>query len=68
MFIFITVLAVAVDAILGGIFSAFNMPSVGNVPAKVIGAVVGFYIWIVFSVFLGFALYKNSDKLNLFKG
>ncbi len=68
MFIVITALSVAVDAILGGIFSAFNMPSVGNIPAKVIGSVFGFYVWIVLSVFLGFGLYKNSDKLNLFKG
>jgi hypothetical protein len=68
MFIVITLLSVAVDAILGGIFSAFNMPSVGNIPAKVFGSIFGFYLWIVLSVFLGFGLYKNSDKLNLFKG
>jgi hypothetical protein len=67
-FIIISLLSVAVDQILGSIFYAFNMPSVGNIPAKVFGALFGFYVWIVLSVFLGFALYKNSDKLNLFKG
>ena len=68
MFVVVFLLSLSVDAILGGLFSAFDMPSVGNIPAKTFGAVVGFYLWIVFSVFLGFGLYKNSDKLNLFKG
>ncbi|HVE59704.1 MAG TPA: hypothetical protein VNB22_23030 [Pyrinomonadaceae bacterium] len=57
-----------VGMILGVIFMAFDMPAVGNIPAKAIGAMFGFYFSIVFSVILGFALYKNADKLNLFKG
>jgi hypothetical protein len=57
-----------IGMILGVVFMAFDMPMVGNVPAKLVGSFFGFYFSVVFSVILGFALYKNADKLNLFKG
>lgn len=56
-----------IGIILGMIFYPFNMPSVGNLPAKAIGALFGFYFSVVFAVILGFALYKNSEKLRLFR-
>ncbi len=56
-----------VGFILGIVFIQFDMPTFGNLPAKAIGSLFGFYFSVVFSVVLGFALYKNSDKLKLFK-
>jgi hypothetical protein len=43
------------------------MPSIGNIPAKAVGSLIGFYFSVVFAVILGFALYKNSEKLKLFR-
>lgn len=56
-----------VGAVLGMIFVPFDMPGFGNLPAKAIGSLFGFYLWIVFSCILGFALYKASDRLKLYK-
>ncbi|MBK7708968.1 MAG: hypothetical protein IPJ30_25260 [Acidobacteria bacterium] len=56
-----------VGFVLALIFLPFNLPSVGNLPAKAIAALASFYFSVVFSVVLGFALYKNSEKLNLFR-
>ena len=56
-----------VGVILGVIFYAFNLPGVGNLPAKAIGSLFGFYFSVVFAVVLGFALYKNAEKLRLFR-
>jgi len=50
------------------VLSPFNLPTFGNIPAKIIGSFIYFYIWVVYSVLLGFLLYKNADKMNLFKG
>jgi len=49
------------------IFLPFEMPTVGNLPAQIVGALFSFYFSVVFSVVLGFAIYKNADKLNLFR-
>jgi len=57
-----------IGLILGLIFMPFDLPTFGNIPAKAVGAMIGFYFSVVFSVILGFALYKNADKMNLFKG
>jgi hypothetical protein len=57
-----------VGLILGIIFIPFDMPTVGNIPVKAISALFAFYFSVVFSVILGFVLYKNADKMNLFIG
>ncbi|HRI03067.1 MAG TPA: hypothetical protein PLL77_04940 [Pyrinomonadaceae bacterium] len=56
----------AVGAFFGAIFYQFDMPGVGNLPAKALSSLFGFYITVVFSCVLGYALFKNSDKLKLF--
>ncbi|MBS1797684.1 MAG: hypothetical protein JSS81_27930 [Acidobacteria bacterium] len=56
-----------VGFIIGLILSPFNMPTFGNVPATAITSFIGFYFAVVFAVVVGFALYKNSEKLKLFK-
>lgn len=63
-------LAIAANIVillLGMIFAPFDMPTVGNIPAQIVGSFFSFYFSVVFSVVLAFALYKNADKLNLFK-
>lgn len=54
-----------VSGVFGLIFSAFDMPAVGNLPAKFFGSMFGFYISVVFSCLVGYALYKKADKLDL---
>lgn len=65
------VVLVFASAVLGGIFGAvlapFDLPGFGNLPAKAIGALVGFYLSVVFSCVIGYAMYKNADKLELLK-
>jgi hypothetical protein len=55
-----------IGGIVGAVLSPFDMPGVGNLPAKALGSIFTFYFSIVFAVTLGFALYKNSSKLNLY--
>jgi hypothetical protein len=52
-------------AILGAVLSPFDLPGMGNIPAKFISAVFSFYIFTVFSCILGYALFKKSDKLAI---
>lgn len=54
-----------VSGVFGMIFSAFDMPTVGNLPAKFLGSMFGFYFSVVFSCVLGYALFKKADKLDL---
>lgn len=56
-----------VSLIVGIILSPFDMPGVGNLPAKAVASIAGFYFSVVYALVLGFALYKNADKLNLYR-
>lgn len=62
---FLIVIWVVVLFVAGMLLSPFNLPSMGNIPAKLISLFVGFYFTVVFSCVLGFALYKASDRLKL---
>lgn len=64
MCVILVVIAGTVDGFLNSIFYQFDMPRLGNIPAKAFGSLFGFYIFAVFSVVLGSALYKNAQKLN----
>jgi hypothetical protein len=59
------------SAVVGGLFGAiltpFELPGFGNLPAKAIGAMFGFYLSVVFSCILGYAMFKNADKLDLLR-
>ena len=54
-----------VGIILGARFSPFDLPQMGNLPAKFLGSIFGFYLSVVFSCVLGYALFKKSDTLNI---
>jgi hypothetical protein len=64
----ISVISAVVASVLGIIFAPFDLPMFGNLPAKFIGSFATFYFSVVLAVVLGFALYRNSEKLALYKG
>jgi hypothetical protein len=61
----LSILAAIPMGIVSSALSAFNMPTVGNIPATFINGIIYFYFFIVFSATLGFAVYKNADKLAI---
>jgi hypothetical protein len=60
------IMSAFIGGFIGMVLSAFDMPGVGNVPARAIGSLFTFYFSVVFSCILGFALYKGADRLKLF--
>ena len=54
-----------VGMFLNAIFSPFDLPQMGNLPAKFFGSLFSFYLFAVFSCILGYALFKKSDELNI---
>ena len=61
----IVIISGIVSGVFGMVLSAFDMPGVGNVPAKALGSLFGFYFSVVFSCVLGFAMFKSADRLKL---
>jgi hypothetical protein len=68
MTLVIGIISLMISGVLGMIFGVFALPGVGNLPAKFIGSLFGFYLSVVFACVLGFAIYKASDRLQLFRG
>jgi hypothetical protein len=68
--LFMTLILFIMASIVGGVFdvalSAFDMPGVGNLPAKAVASLFGFYLSVVFSCIIGFALFKGASRLKLF--
>ena len=58
------VLAIIINIVLGKFLSPLDLPQIGNIPIKIVDGFLYFYFSIVFSVTLGFVLYKNSSRLN----
>ena len=58
------VFAIVLNSILGTVFAPLDLPQIGNLAVKVFDGVLYFYFSIVFSVVLGFVIYKNSRNLN----
>jgi len=67
MCLLLGIASLVVNGIFGIAFSAFDMPSVGNLPAKFLGSLAGFYFWIVFSCLLGFALFRKADRFQFLR-
>lgn len=69
LLLIMSLLLVFATAFVGGIAStllaAFDMPSVGNIPATFISSIVGFYTYVVFACTLGYALFKKAEVLDL---
>ena len=56
-----------ISGLLAIILSPLDLPKLGNIPAKAIGALFGFYFSVVFSCVIGFAMYKAADRLKLYR-
>jgi len=67
MVLVISIMSGVVGAVLGVVFMPFDLPAFGNLPAKFVGSFVTFYFSVVLAVTLGYALYKNSEKLRLYR-
>ena len=63
----LAIFSFAVNIILGIVFAPLDLPQLGNLPAKAVASFFTFYFSIVFSLVLGFAIYRNSRRLNLFR-
>lgn len=61
----LVIMSGSVTGLLSLIFLPFGMPGFGNIPAKAVGSLFGFYFSVVFSCVLGFAMFKAADRLRL---
>lgn len=68
VYILLLLAAVVVGTIVNVILSPFAIPGMGNLPATAILSWFTFYLTIVFSCVLGYALFKNSDKFKFYRG
>jgi len=48
-----------------GLFAAFYLPGMGNLPARAVCSFFGFYVFVVFSCVIGYSMFKCSDRLQL---
>lgn len=67
MMILLTIITGSIGFILKIVFKPFELPGMGNLPATAVGSWFTFYFSIVFAVILGYLLYKNTEKLNMFR-
>jgi hypothetical protein len=65
MYLAVQVTGFTIEAVVGIVTSPFNMPFVGNVPARFIGGLVTFYTSLVIACVLGLSLFKSSDRLGI---
>ncbi|MBK9165500.1 MAG: hypothetical protein IPM21_16635 [Acidobacteria bacterium] len=61
----LTIFSGIVIAIPTMLLTPFDMPGVGNLPAKAVGAFIGFYFWAVYCCLIGLMLFRNREKLAL---
>ncbi|MFL6283655.1 MAG: hypothetical protein ACJ74Q_11000, partial [Pyrinomonadaceae bacterium] len=65
MYLAVQVAGFMIEAVVGIVTSPFNMPFVGNVPARFIGGLVTFYTSLVIACVLGLSLFKSADRLGI---
>jgi hypothetical protein len=65
MYLAVQVTGFTIEAVVGIVTSPFNMPFVGNVPARFIGGLVTFYTSLVIACVLGLSLFKSADRLGI---
>jgi hypothetical protein len=65
MYLVVQVVAFTLDAVVSFVTSPFNMPFVGNVPARFIGGLITFYTSLVIACVLGLSLFKSADRLGI---
>lgn len=67
MTLLMVIMSGSIGLILKIVFKPFDLPGMGNLPATAVGSWFTFYFSIVFAVILGYAMYKNTEKLNMFR-
>jgi uncharacterized membrane protein len=65
MYLVVQVAGFTLDFVVSFVTSPFDMPFVGNVPARFIGGIVTFYTSLVIACVLGLSLFKSSDRLGI---
>lgn len=65
MFLVLLIAWAAVTGLTRMLFSPFDLPGLGNIPARAMAAMFTFYVSVVFSCLIGYALFKASDRLAL---
>lgn len=55
------------SSVVDTVLAPFDLPSMGNLPARAVNSLFTFYFSIVFACVIGFAFYKASDRLKLFR-
>jgi hypothetical protein len=65
MYLAVQVAGFTIEAVVSFVTSPFNMPFVGNVPARFIGGLVTFYTSLVIACVLGLSLFKSADRLGI---
>jgi hypothetical protein len=65
MVILIQIVGGIAGMILQIILLPFNLPMIGNLPAKFVNGGVTFYLYLVIACVLGLALHKSADRLDI---
>ncbi len=65
MYLVVQVVGFTLDFIVSFVTSPFDLPFVGNIPARFIGGIVTFYTSLVIACVLGLSLFKSADRLGI---
>lgn len=65
MYVVVQLAGFVVSMVVGFVTSPFDLPFVGNIPARFIGGFVTFYTSLVVACVLGLSLFKSSDRLGI---
>jgi hypothetical protein len=65
MYLVVQVAGFTLDFVVSFVTSPFDMPFVGNIPARFIGGIVTFYTSLVIACVLGLSLFKSADRLGI---
>lgn len=65
MYLVVQLAGLIINAVISFVTSPFDMPFVGNVPARFVGGFVTFYTSLVVACVLGLSLFKSADRLGI---
>jgi hypothetical protein len=65
MYLFVQVIGSVLSLIAYTVLAPFDMPFIGNLPARFVEGTITFYTSLVIACVLGLALYKSADKLGI---
>jgi hypothetical protein len=65
MYVAVQAAGLAISFLVAIVTAPFNLPLVGNLPARFIDGAIAFYINLVVACVLGLALFKSADRLGI---